>query len=63
MMKENDFEKFNNVIKEADELIKEIFTKMNWKFNDKGEIVDIKTNKVILTKEQYEKMKKEQNYE
>ena len=63
MMKENDFEKFNNVIKEADELIKEIFTKMNWKFNEKGEIVDIKTNKVILTKEQYEKMKKEQNYE
>ena len=63
MMKENDFEKFNNMIKEADELIKEIFTKMNWKFNEKGEIVDIKTNKVILTKEQYEKMKKEQNYE
>ncbi len=63
MMKENDFEKFSNMMKEAEKLIKEIFTKMNWEFNEKGEIVDKKTNKVVLTKEQYEKMKKEKKYE
>ena len=48
-MKENKDLKIDmSVFEETEKFLKKITEKYNWKFNEKGELVDMNTNKVIM---------------